>query len=88
VSGQVDKAYDNLTRLETAVKDVREKNGELSVVGMLAERVGVLKDILCVETEKVWSKLVLFSEEGDIQLTIRKHLTRTLPQFHIRGLEA
>ena len=88
MSGQVDKAYDNLTRLETAVKDVREKNGELSVVGMLAERVGVLKDILCVETEKVWSKLVLFSEEGDIQLTIHKHLTRTLPQFHIRGLEA
>jgi len=79
VSGEVDKAYDNLRRLETAVRDVREKNGDLGVVGGLLERVGVLKDILCVETEKVWGKLVLFSEEGDIQLTIHKHLTRTPP---------
>ena len=79
VSGQVDKAYDNLTRLETAVRDVRDKNGDLGVVGGLLERVGVLKDILCVETEKVWGKLVLFSEEGDIQLTIHKHVNRTTP---------
>ena len=80
VSGEVDKAYDNLMRLETAVKDVREKNGDLLVVGVLAERVGVLRDVLCVETEKVWSKLVLFSEEGDIQLTIHKHITRPFPE--------
>jgi hypothetical protein len=65
--------------LETAVRDVRDKNGDLGVVGGLLERLGVLKDILCVETEKVWGKLVLFSEEGDIQLTIHKHVNRTTP---------
>ena len=79
VSGQVDKAYDNLSRLETAVRDVQDKNGDLGVVGGLSERVGVLKDILWVETEKVWGKLVLFSEEGDIQLTIHKHVNCTPP---------
>jgi hypothetical protein len=47
------------------------------VTGLLEERTGVLSDVLAVETEKVWSQLVGFSEEGDIQLTIRKSL-RTL----------
>jgi hypothetical protein len=50
------------------------------VVGLLEERAGVLNDVLAVETEKIWSKLVMFSEEGDIQLTIQKS-HRTFPHI-------
>ena len=72
VLGEVDVAYQNITTLETAITDLREKNASLGILNTLVERVGVLRDVLCVETEKIWSKLVMFSEEGDIQLTIQK----------------
>ena len=72
VLGEVDVAYQNITTLETAITDLREKNASLGILNTLVERVGVLRDVLCVETEKIWSKLVTFSEEGDIQLTIQR----------------
>ena len=82
VSGQVDVAYQQLRRLDSAVKDIREKNDSLAVLGLLEERSGVLNDVLAVETEKIWSKLVMFSEEGDIQLTIQNsHRTHPIPSL-------
>ena len=71
VLGEVDVAYQNLTTLETTITDLREKNASLGILNILVERVGVLRDVLSVETEKIWSRLVRFSEEGDIQLTIQ-----------------
>ena len=79
VLGEVDVAYQNLTALEKAIADLREKNASLGILSALGERVGVLRDVLCVETEKMWSKLVMFSEEGDIQLTIQKECPCILP---------
>ena len=72
VLGQVDVAYQNIMTLETVITDLREKNASLGILNTLVERVGVLRDVVSVETEKIWSKLVMFSEEGDIQLTIQK----------------
>jgi len=80
MKGQVDVAYNQLQILESTVKAIRERNNGLVVTGLLEERTGVLRDVLGVETEKVWSQLVGFSEEGDIQLTIRKsHRTYSIP---------
>ena len=76
VAGAVDIAYQNLTALERAITDLKEKNASLTIYNALSERVAVLRDILNVETEKMWSQLVTFSEEGDIQLTIQKQITR------------
>jgi hypothetical protein len=80
VDGQVDVAYQQLRILDSTVKEIRQRNDSLAVVGLLEERAGVLNDVLAVETEKIWSKLVMFSEEGDIQLTIQKfHRTSSTP---------
>jgi len=76
VAGSVDVAFQNLAALETALTDLRSKNASLSISNALQERVGVLRDVLCVETEKIWSRLVTFSEEGDIQLTIQRDIIR------------
>jgi hypothetical protein len=70
ILGQVDAAYQNIGALESAVEELRGKNDSLAVLSTLTERVGILKDVLGVETERLWSSLVVFSEEGDIQLTI------------------
>ena len=84
MGGQVDIAYQQLRVLDSTVKELRQKNDSLAVTGLLEERVGVLNDVLAVETEKIWSKLVMFSEEGDIQLTIHKsHRTSSLPSLPI-----
>jgi hypothetical protein len=72
VLGAVDVAYQNLSTLEITVNELSRKNASLDILSSLNERVGVLKDVLAVETEKIWSKLVMFSEEGDVQLTIQK----------------
>jgi hypothetical protein len=77
VAGKIDEAFQNLSTLETALTDLRSKNASLSVLNNLSERVGVLRDVLSVETEKKWGQLVMFSEEGDISLTIQKE-----PQIH------
>lgn len=77
VAGAVDVAQQNLTALETSISDLRSKNASLAIFNALQERVGVLRDVLNVETEKIWSRLVTFSEEGDIQLTIQKQITRS-----------
>lgn len=79
MAGQVDVAYQQLRRLDSTVQELRRKNDSLTVTGLLEERMGVLNDVLALEAEKIWSKLVMFSEEGDIQLTIHKshrHLPR------------
>ena len=68
---QLDVAYQNIGALETAINELRNKNDSLAILGSLVERVEVLRDVLAVETEKMWSSLVLFSEEGDIQMTIQ-----------------
>lgn len=73
VSGEMDVAFQNIGMLERTIVDLREKNASLTILNTLGERVGVLRDVLCVETERTWGKLVIFSEEGDIQLTIKKH---------------
>jgi hypothetical protein len=72
VSGEMDVALQNLGMLERTIVDLKEKNASLTILNTLGERVGVLRDVLCVETERMWGKLVMFSEEGDIQLTIQK----------------
>lgn len=72
ISGAVDIAYQQLIDLERAVSALREKNDSLSILNSLQERTGVLRDVLSLETEKIWGRLVQFSEEGDIQLTIQK----------------
>jgi len=72
VIGAVDVAYQNLMSLERTIQELREKNDSLAVLSSLDERVGVLRDVLSVETEKMWNSFVIFSEEGDISLTIRK----------------
>jgi hypothetical protein len=79
VMGAVDVAFENLQSLEGTLNDLREKNASLSILKSLDERVGVLRDVLSIETEKIWSRLVMFSEEGDIQLSIRKQYTRISP---------
>jgi hypothetical protein len=76
VYGAVDAAFENLQSLEGVLNDLREKNTSISILKALDERVGVLRDVLSVETEKIWSRLVVFSEEGDIQLTIHKQYIR------------
>ena len=81
VLGAVDVAYQNLNNLERSISDLREKNASLTVSNVLQERVGVLRDVLYVETEKMWNKLVTFSEEGDIQLTIQKQSCASLSQI-------
>jgi hypothetical protein len=72
VIGAVDVAYQNLMSLERTIQELREKNDSLAILSSLDERVGVLRDVLSVETEKMWNSFVIFSEEGDISLTIRK----------------
>ena len=72
VLGEVKIAYQNLVTLEHAITDLRTKNASLGILNQFSEKAGVLRDVLSVETEKIWSKLVMFSEEGDIQLTIQK----------------
>jgi hypothetical protein len=72
ILGQVDLAHQNIGALESAVEELRGKNDSLAVLSTLTERVGILKDVLGVETERLWSSLVVFSEEGDIKLTIRQ----------------
>jgi hypothetical protein len=76
ILGEVDVAHQNLTNLERVITELHDKNGSLAVLSNLSERVGVLQDVLSVETEKMWSRLVMFSEEGDIQLTIQKQCQR------------
>jgi hypothetical protein len=78
ISAEVDVAYQQLTDLERAISDLRDKNDSLLILNTLQERAGVLRDVLSVETEKIWGQLVLFSEEGDIQLTIQKKLRKCL----------
>jgi hypothetical protein len=78
ISAEVDVAYQQLTDLERAISDLRNKNDSLLILNTLQERAGVLRDVLSVETEKIWGQLVLFSEEGDIQLTIQKNLRNSL----------
>jgi hypothetical protein len=80
ILGQVDLAYQNIGALESSIEELRMKNDSLSVLPTLTERVGVLKDVLAVETERLWSSLVVFSEEGDIQLTIHQKRSPHLPQ--------
>src|ERR1700737_3089519 len=65
VDGAVDLAYENLQALERTLNGLREKNPSLAILRALDERVGVLKDVLLVETEKTWSRLVFFGKEGD-----------------------
>ena len=77
VLGQLDVAYANINALESAISDLHEKNASLIILNTLTERASVLRDILLVETEKMWNALVEFSEEGDIQLTIQKRLPRS-----------
>jgi hypothetical protein len=77
ISGEVDVAYQQLIDLERAISDLRDKNDSLLILNSLQERAGVLRDVLSVETEKIWGQLVLFSEEGDIQLTIQKQRRKT-----------
>ena len=72
ILGAVDVAYQNLCALETVVNELAVKHSSLDVMSSFTERVGVLKDVISVETEKLWGKLVMFSEEGDVQLTIYK----------------
>ena len=81
VLGKVDVAHQCLVSLESAIASLREKNASLGILNGLNERIGVLKDVLCIETEKMWGKLVTFSEEGDIQLTIEKSCRGTPPQY-------
>jgi GTP-sensing pleiotropic transcriptional regulator CodY len=81
ILGQVDLAYQNIGALESAIEELRGKNDSLAVLSTLTERVGILKDVLGVETERLWSSLVIFSEEGDIQLTI--HQKRKTPSVEI-----
>jgi hypothetical protein len=81
VLGAVDVAYQNISALERAVYELRDKNASLGILNGLQERIGVLRDILYVETEKIWNKLVTFSEEGDIQMTIQKRVQRIFPPF-------
>jgi len=76
ILGQVNVALQNLVQLESTISQLREKNTSLGIVTALNERIGVLRDVLLVETEKLWGKLVEFSEEGDISLTIHKQLLR------------
>ena len=78
ISTEVDMAYQQLIDLERAISDLRDKNDSLLILNSLQERAGVLRDVLSVETEKIWGQLVLFSEEGDIQLTIQKTLRKSL----------
>ena len=83
---QLDVAYQNIGTLETTINELRNKNDSLAILGSLVERVEVLRDVLAVETEKMWSTLVLFSEEGDIQMTIQPQCPRASPpnpHFHI-----
>jgi hypothetical protein len=79
ILGQVDVAYQNIGTLEITINDLRNKNDSLGILASLAERAGVLRDILAVETETMWSKLVQFSEEGDIQLTIQGQYSCSSP---------
>lgn len=79
ILGQVDLAYQNIGTLEATINDLRRKNDSLVVLGALSERVGVLRDVLGVETERMWSKLVVFSEEGDIQLTVQRECPSKSP---------
>lgn len=79
ILGQVDVAYQNIGTLESTINELRNKNDALGILGSLGERAGVLRDVLAVETERMWSKFVLFSEEGDIQLTIQQQCARTSP---------
>jgi len=72
VIGAVDVAYQNLLSLERTTQELRDMNDSLAILSSLDERVGVLRDVLSVETEKMWNSFVIFSEEGDISLTIRK----------------
>jgi len=81
VQGEVRIAYQNVLTLETAITDLRSKNASLGILNSLSERVGVLRDVVAVETEKTWKKLVMFSEEGDIQLTIQKQCLSIFPPF-------
>jgi hypothetical protein len=82
ILGQVDSAYQNIGALESAVEELRGKNASLAVLSTLTERVGILKDVLGVETERLWSSLVVFSEEGDIQLTVYQ---KRIPAVWIGG---
>jgi len=79
---QLDVAYQNIGTLETTINELRNKNDSLAILGSLVERVGVLRDILAVETEKMWSTLVLFSEEGDIQMTIQRQSPCAFPSLY------
>jgi hypothetical protein len=87
VLGRVDIAHTNIKRLELAIPELQEKNGSLTVLNILNERLAVLKDVLCVETEKIWTtKFVRFSEEGDIQLSIQRNFEGIFPfsDAHLR----
>lgn len=85
VHGIVDVAFEDLRNMERAVNELREKNSSLIILRALDERVGVLRDVLSLETEKIWSRLVVFSEEGDIQLSVLKRYTRILPRHTNSG---
>jgi hypothetical protein len=87
VQGRVDIAHENIKRLEIAISDVEEKNGNLSALDTLNERVAVLRDVLAVETEKIWTtKFVTFSEEGDIQLSISRTSEGIMPLFEVNAI--